>query len=402
MLKVRVKNFQSLVDSEILIDGFTTLTGKNNTGKSAFIRAIYAVFTNPTYAPIANDLNLPVEVELTGDDFHLKWIKGKGFNSYIINGKTFDKVGTDLPDELMKIGIHDIDINGKKIYPQFAMQLTGQIFLTNLSGAYLSEAVADTNSVQLLTNAYKLSEKYKKNAVAELKIRNKDLVEVKKTLQGYSNFPLIKQEFTDLQQKKKDIDLLSSRIKEVSDLRDLIETARSTQQKLKDIDLLKREFDNLIFSKCLDQLAIIQETRDLEAKLIKTRSVINNLKDFDILSEKSNIDDMVQELSRIKNIFNRIWEVVGIFQKISYQQGVIKNLDLENLETIDVQEINSLKKTYLLLTNLVELREQRKLLGNSIYQASIEIENKNTQLIEIKDKITQVLKENGKCPVCSV
>ncbi len=40
MVKVRVKNFQSIREAEVEVKGLTVITGPNNSGKTAFMRAV--------------------------------------------------------------------------------------------------------------------------------------------------------------------------------------------------------------------------------------------------------------------------------------------------------------------------------------------------------------------------
>jgi DNA repair ATPase RecN len=401
MIKVRVKNFQSLVDCEMLIDGFTTLTGKNNTGKSALIRAIYSMFTNPTYLPIANDITKPVEVELTGDGFHILWKKSKTDNMYVIDGVTYEKVDRDLPEALNKIGINSININGKTIFPQFAMQLTGQLFLTNMPGSYLSEAVADTDSVQLLTDAYKLSEKSRKNATSELKIRKKDLVDTNKTLASYDSFFSIKDEFEILTQDKSAIDLLTGKIKILKDIYTKITTCKNTLSKLVNVNSVISDMKELKF----DDINILLEKRITVTDLLKNYSIrkkeLNSIEAFDSKVESNNIENLILCVGDIKKVFNSYFELLSLRSKIENQRKVLDEIpDVE--DPVSVDEVNKLKQLFNLLTSLNSLIIQRRLLSNEICDTTNSVDRLVTEHSQIKKDIAVFLKQQGKCPVCSV
>ena len=43
--KVRVQNYQSIEDAEIELEGLTVITGTNNSGNSAVLRAVAGVFS---------------------------------------------------------------------------------------------------------------------------------------------------------------------------------------------------------------------------------------------------------------------------------------------------------------------------------------------------------------------
>lgn len=401
MIKVRVKNFQSLVDCEMTIDGFTTLTGKNNTGKSALMRAIYSMFTNPTYLPIANDITKPVEVELTGEDFHILWKKSKTDNMYLINGVTYEKVDRDLPEALDKIGIHSININGKTIFPQFAMQLTGQLFLTNMPGAYLSEAVADTDSVQLLTDAYKLSEKSRKSASSELKIRKKDLSDTNKLLANYDSFFNIKDEFEILTQDKNKIDLLTSEIKTLKEIHTKITDYKTTVRKLVGVDILISEIKELKF----DTANRLLEKRILVSDLLKNyntrKAELRTIDEFNYTMEISNIECLLVSIGDIKKTFNSYFELLYLRSKIETQKKSLNEIpDVE--DPVSVDEIQKLKQLFNLVTSLNSIIIQRRLLSNEICDTTDNINRLVTEHSQVKKDISVFLKQQGKCPVCSV
>ena len=43
---LKVKNLQSIGDTEVEVDGFTVITGPNNSGKSALVRAVIGLTSN--------------------------------------------------------------------------------------------------------------------------------------------------------------------------------------------------------------------------------------------------------------------------------------------------------------------------------------------------------------------
>ena len=45
-VRIHVKNFQSIADANLVVDRFTVITGANNSGKTALIRAVQGVFAN--------------------------------------------------------------------------------------------------------------------------------------------------------------------------------------------------------------------------------------------------------------------------------------------------------------------------------------------------------------------
>ena len=197
-ITVRVRNFQSIVDATVVIDGFTVVSGPNNSGKTALMRAIRGVFTNAPPGPLVRHgtAHLTVDIDF-GDGNTVTWKKGwkkpgqKGgtVNEYTVNGtKLGDKVGRGCPDEVAALGMRFIDAGTERLWPQVADQFTGTLFLVNTPGSVVAEAVADVDRVGKLTKALKLSEKDRRSVLSTLKVRRKDVENVDDELEAFKGF----------------------------------------------------------------------------------------------------------------------------------------------------------------------------------------------------------------------
>jgi DNA repair exonuclease SbcCD ATPase subunit len=184
-LQVRIRNFQSIEEATLKIEGLTVITGPNNSGKTAVMRAIRGVFTNPPAGPLVRQGADYLSVTLTLDDGNeVVWEKGwekpgqKGgaVNRYYLNKKLLESVGRGCPPEVEALGIRSIDAGNDKLWPQIAQQFDGTLFLVNRPGAVLAESLSDVERVGKLTSALRLSEKDKRAATAELKVRRQDLL----------------------------------------------------------------------------------------------------------------------------------------------------------------------------------------------------------------------------------
>lgn len=185
MIRVKIKNFQSLADAEMIIDGFTALTGPNNCGKSALVRAIKGLFkNNPASVRTGETYS---EVTLLFDDGNeVTWRKGKGHNTYVINGKTLENVGRSVPDEVQALGIHRIEVGRHRMWPQIASQNVGQVFLLDYSGAVVAEAVADVERVGMLNKALALAEREQRRVKSKIKVRDDDLLDLQQDLESFA------------------------------------------------------------------------------------------------------------------------------------------------------------------------------------------------------------------------
>lgn len=176
MIKVRIQNFQSIEDAELEIDGFTVITGPNNSGKSAVMRAVRGVFTNAPAGPLVRHGAKHLSVGIAFPDGNtVLWEKGGKLNRYTLNGKELNGVGRGVPPEVAALGVSEIKAASDRVWPQIAEQFTGSLFLVNRPGSVIAEALSDVDRVGTLTEALRLSESDRRSGASELKVRRKDL-----------------------------------------------------------------------------------------------------------------------------------------------------------------------------------------------------------------------------------
>jgi len=183
-ITVRVKNFQSIEDATVVLDGFAVVTGPNNSGKTALMRAIRGVFTNAPAGPLVRHGTDYLTVELDfGDGNVVRWEKGwerpdqkgKTVNRYFINGVSLgDAVGRGCPDEVLALGVKPIKAGTETLWPQVADQFKGTLFLVGSTGSVVAEAIANVDRVGQLSQALKLSESDRRSVTSTLKVRRKD------------------------------------------------------------------------------------------------------------------------------------------------------------------------------------------------------------------------------------
>lgn len=176
-VKIRVRDFQSIEDAEIEVSGLTVITGQNNLGKSAFYRAAHGVFTNARGTKYVRHGKDQCRVDVTFSDGRtITWEKGEKVNRYTVDGKTLDKVGSGVPAEVEALGVVPITAAGRELWPQFAPQFTGQVFLLDQPGSVLAESVADVARVGVLNEALRNAQSDKRALASELKVRLSDVV----------------------------------------------------------------------------------------------------------------------------------------------------------------------------------------------------------------------------------
>jgi DNA repair exonuclease SbcCD ATPase subunit len=176
-VKIRIRDFQSLGDVSVTVDRLTVVTGSNNTGKSALIRACRGAFQNTRGTSFIRNGKPKSIVEMDfGDGHTLVWEKGRAKGdkpTYIVDGGDPIHPGQGVPDEVRALGVVPITAGGREIWPQIAPQFQ-QIFLFDQPGSVMAEAVADVERVSQLNEALRMAASDKRSATSELAVRRLD------------------------------------------------------------------------------------------------------------------------------------------------------------------------------------------------------------------------------------
>lgn len=228
-VRVRVRDFQSIEDATVVIEGLTVVTGANNSGKSALMRAIRGVFTNAPAGPLVRHGAAHLSVLLSFDDgTEILWEKGwekpgrkgKTVNRYSINGKQIAGVGRGVPPEVEALGVREISAASDRIWPQIAEQFDGTLFLVNRPGSAVAEALSDVERVGKLSAALKASESDRRSVNSELKVRRKDAESQERRVEHYEGLDGVLSQGESLQQQADRIGEIGQKTRLVEGLRD--------------------------------------------------------------------------------------------------------------------------------------------------------------------------------------
>ena len=125
-VKIKIKDYQSIKDAEIEVDGFTVVTGPNNSGKSALMRAVSGLFRNAALEEEGSVVRhgedkFRVEMDF-GAEGKVAWEKGPKIKpTYEVDGTTLHP-GRDVPDEIKKFGVLPIQAGGRELWPNAAQR----------------------------------------------------------------------------------------------------------------------------------------------------------------------------------------------------------------------------------------------------------------------------------------
>lgn len=269
MFKVRVRDFQSIADASIEVDGFTVITGPNNSGKSALMRAIRGAFQNTKGSGFVRHKKAKATVQVEFKDGNkLEWSKGvskKAKPTYVVNDGMPIHPGLQVPDEVRDLGIRPIMAGGREIWPQFAPQFTGQIFLLDQPGSVLAEAVADVERVSQLNQALKLSESDRRTAGSTLKVRMADRLTLQDDLKRFDGLGELENEVRAIENGLQKAAVIEKAVHGLSDLRDRLNEATEAVEALQGIESVKVPGDD-----AFDSLETLLDDAD-DLRALKTR-----------------------------------------------------------------------------------------------------------------------------------
>lgn len=393
-VRVRVKNFQSIEDAEVLIDGFTSISGPNHSGKTALLRAIRGLFTNASPGPLlrTGEASLSVEIEFD-DGTTILWEKGserpggkgKGVNRYTLNGKALSSVGRGVPPEVEALGVCAVSAGNNTIWPQIAEQFGGTVFLLNRSGAVVAEALSDVEKVGRLTAALRLSETEKRSASSELRVRRGDLKEAKAEAEKYVGLDEVSVRvagIAGLDEKAQD---LSGRLAEATRLRVALRSAEASEEAYRGFDYADPDGSR---AEKLREVLIL--SRSYLKRLASAQSIVSSLEGFSEYSPPNS-----DRALKVQNVL----EICKDFRSrlVEYEDKAAA------YEYCKIPIFPDPDSAVALGKRVAELRS----LSEKVFEAKEalrEVESREVQLVqdlsEAERGVSKVLGDRGFCPTC--
>ena len=238
MLKVKIKNFQSVANTEFEVDGFTVIVGKNNRGKSAIVRAIDSALSNRLGNNFIRWGKLQTEVGLIKDDLDVSWIKEEKTASYNINKKPYTSLNRAVPQPILDAGYKKFEIGDEKINPLIAHQFE-ELFLINRSGPFVTEAISTLYDLNDINDADSLCQKKLRATKNLLKTRHEDTNNLKKKLDKFDGLEEVKQKWETLKKLFEKADVLDKAISEIEEFSSEYESQKNLVNTLKNVPPLK-------------------------------------------------------------------------------------------------------------------------------------------------------------------
>lgn len=259
---VEIKNFQSHKNTRIdFCQNINSIVGQSNSGKTAILRALHwVIYNTPGDAFVSHwardekgNQKEDTSVTIYTDNHIISRVKGKSKNLYIVDGKTLEAVGVNVPDEVVA-ALNISDVNVQK-------QMDAPFLLADSAGAVARffNSIVGLNDIDVYLTSV---ESKKRKLRSELEITKSNLDQTKKELNKYSwvnkaskLLEKIREYESQLEKQEQEADKLRTTLIEYKELQEklqkfkIIETANiyiaSIKEKLLAIRTIKAEYDNL-------------------------------------------------------------------------------------------------------------------------------------------------------------
>ncbi len=393
-VKIRVRDFQSIEDAEIEVSGLTVITGANNTGKSAMLRAVYGVFTNARGTKYVRHGKDQCAVTLTfGDGRTVTWEKGEKVNRYTVDGKVLDKVGAGVPVEVEALGISPITASGREVWPQFAHQFTGQVFLLDQPGSVLAESIADVSRVGVLNEALRNAQSDKRSLASELKVRLGDVTRYEAQEASYAGLDVVEALAQEAEGLKERTDQLSRDVHDLQDLQASVATYAGVVTTLAPVRAVALPDDGAEARTALGELSALQ---DLAVKLTGAVQALSALAPVAGIP----VPD-TSEGARALKVSEALTLVSGIREQISPLQGFLVGADdLRAAATDPLPEVDGATAQVKQLEVYRQLRAEVATRVEAVAAFRREVASVTEALDGATHEVKDILGDAGSCPIC--
>jgi len=398
-LTVRVRDFQSIRDATVTIEGFTVVTGPNNSGKSAFIRAIQGVFTNAPSGPLLRHGASKIVVDMDfGDGNIVKWEKGPKANRYTVNGKVLDNVGRGCPEEVLALGVHPIKAADRKLWPQMADQFGGVLFLVGSPGSVMAEAIADVDRVGKLSSAMKLAEKDRRAVLSTLKVRRKDEKTAEEDLSRYDGLDAVGVLVQDTEQALRSVATLGSEVLTLGAIQTRQENVSGEIEYLSGVSEAHLPTEKSVGEILQVKMAVIDHDQ-LHEKHASNRHKVQTLQGVTAVqtpkkadfTEAQRLRDEMREAVRLQTQHSA---ANGDYEQCNSGAQVAEGLSLGD----DASKRAAKAKGVLAVLGAFQTQRAGALTDISSLNSSMEDET--AELQKVQDEVTEILEELGVCPTC--
>ena len=394
---VRIRNVQSIRDATLRVEGFTVVTGPNNSGKTASQRAVRGVFTNASPGPLVRHGESHLTVDLTfGDGHSVKWEKGEKVNRYTVDGKVLTTVGRGAPAEVTALGVCEVKAGSDRLWPQIAEQFGGVLFLVDRPGSVVAEALSDVDKVGRLTEALRLAESDKRSVGAELKVRRADVLTAEQELADFDTLPDVAVQVAQAEKALLDVESTGA---ETTVLLDLSTRKTAANQEISHLSAAPLD--------CVPTQAEVFFVGGVRFRVAET---------WGLLSEHTRLKAEVESLSQVSSVVvPTSQDALAFMTNTSDLQTMLDRLVSAQKQNERAQQHHAgastvkvpssevfvrLDKAKGIISDMAGFASRRKTALTDLSTAMQELEGTKKNLALLTEEVGTLLGDRGECPVC--
>lgn len=386
MVEIEITNYQSIAHTKLVIDGFTTLVGRNYLGKSAVLRAVNAALTNKQGTDFIRWGQTFCEVRLKFPDLDILWHKEDGNNFYKINPGTdaeivYTKIGKDEPPkEILEAGFKPVLIGDQKINLNYAVQFV-PLFLVDKQDSRGADLLTAVYGLDRIYKAIDLCNKEQRSNSDLLRIREKDLQIVERGLERFGTFPDILSSIPQIKEKRKKIDGEEQKIIRIKAWDETFKVLYQSCKRMKPVSDIK-----------------IPEVDPIKNSITSYQQLIKYKTDRDKLAISLKKIQPALEVKLPEGRVGAIKEVFSAYQQLLKWSMNYKSLvnDVKRLEGVTSVVLPSSKTDTNILPELKVMYEKAVTLSTEIKQIKGVLEKIEGDMVTVQEEINTF----DICPLC--
>lgn len=295
--KIKVKNFQSILDGEVDLGQFTVFTGPSSSGKSAFVRAAHAVIRNsfnPTQVTVGHKVS---EVSVTVDDHEITAIRGKSKSTYILDGVEYTKAGRNVPDAIVDVlsmpEVSDVETS-------FSYQFDKPYLLAD-PGSVASKVLGSLTNVSVLHASLKESNRRNRELGSRYKVKSTDLAAITDKLETFQELDKKVKLVEETDELISDIERHTSDHSSISRATDRAESLAHEVENVRGLLLVADRVDSLKEESSANDVSKVQR---LNSILLQIESLEKSIPtwDFNNVPETLSNSNQISDIRRLSDI----------------------------------------------------------------------------------------------------
>jgi DNA repair ATPase RecN len=398
-VKVRVRNFQSIEDASIVIDGLTVITGTNNAGKSAMFRAIKGALCNTLGTDFVRLGTTHCTVDLTFDDGKtLKWERGKNINTYTVNGKALPKFGRNRPEELNEFGVDPIQVGDDKLWPQIAPQFR-VTFLLDKTGSAIADAVADVTRVNKLNKALKNCDKDRRKARGALKLRRKDGDELAQKRTAFEGLDDTVASLKDIESRWQKTEKFSRALVNIRKMAERWHKAKGSVDALDGFeDAAAKVPDDSRLQEAREVREQITEYRRLGKSYRDAVAAVETLKGLDSVEETLPSEERMGFASKFRQALGITVDLATRYQDAASEFELFESFEAD--DSIDDSLFTRADQFKQVLAKATDLQLRLKKARKEEADVAKQLASSEAELEDLESNIVEMFGELEECPTC--